>query len=401
VVTSHLPGVYCTIVAQNYLPQALALYESVREQEPDRDVVLLVVDGDRKDLEQGRTRLTVYGRDDMPLSRAEYDNLAMIYDVVELSTAVKPLLMKKLLERYEQVVYLDPDMMVVAPLDDLEPALREHAIVLTPHFLKPIPPASSYISEVHSLTVGIHNLGFCAVSREGADFLDWWWGRLQRECLIYPLLGIFVDQKWTDVGGNLFGAHSLRHFGYNVGPWNLLERFVDKEGEQYVVGDERQPLRLVHFSGFDPKKPEAISERLNADMSAATDSVAFRELSRRYADAVLKAQRAVGRSPQYGFAVDSSGKHIPKRLRRLYRADLLAIGPNDAPLPSAFAAQEREAFRAWRRAAALRKLRLTASDAAIAAKYASPDMFAWFKRTFPNGFTKSRERLLSAGNVRR
>jgi len=395
------PGVYCTIVAQNYLPQALALYESVRFHEPDREFVLLVVDGDRRELEAGRPRLTLLGRGDLGVDEAEYDNLAMIYDVVELSTAVKPLLLRSLLETYEQAIYLDPDMQLVSPLSELEPALRQHPILLTPHFLKPIPPESSYISEVHSLTVGVHNLGFCAVSRDGREFLDWWWSHLQRECLIYPLLGIFVDQKWTDIGGNYFGAHSLRHAGYNVGPWNLFERRIDRgANEMYVVGDGTDALRLLHFSGFNANDPEAISERLSADMRDATDSEAFRDLSREYATTVLRIERELGPAPQYGFAKDSGGKGLSKRLRRQYRADLLSSdGP--APLPSAFSSSDRDAFAEWRRKARIRKFRLTAGDLAIAAKYALPDTFGWFKRTFPRGFKSSRERLLSAANVRR
>lgn len=393
-------GVYCTIVAQNYLPQALALYESVRLQEPDRDFVLLVVDGDRNDLEVGRPRMTVLGRDDLGIDATEFDNIAMIYDVVELSTAVKPLLLRRLLERYEQAVYLDPDMQVISPLAELESAIRSHSIVLTPHFLRPIPPGSSYITEVHSLTVGVHNLGFCAVGRASREFLDWWWSHLQRECLIYPLLGIFVDQKWTDVGANYFGAHSLRHYGYNVGPWNLLERRIDLGNDEYVVGGTNDALRLLHFSGFNANDPEAISERLSADMHGATDSEAFRDLSRQYAKTVLRIEKELGPAPVYGFANDSRGKAISKRLRRQYRADLLASSV-PAPLPSAFDARAAQDFAAWRRSARIRKVRLTAGDLAIAAKYALPDTFIWFKQAFPAGFKTSRERLLSAANVRR
>lgn len=397
---NRLAGVYCTIVAQNYLPQALALYESVRAQEPNRDFVLLVIDGDRKDLEANRPRLSVLGRGDLGLEAFEFDYLAMIYDVVELSTSVKPLLLRRLLDAYEQAIYLDPDMQVVSPLLELESTVREHGVVLTPHFLKPIPPGSSYISEVHSLTVGVHNLGFCAVGRAGRDFLDWWWAHLERECLIYPLLGMFVDQKWTDVGANYFGAHSLRHAGYNVGPWNLLERHIDRAATGFVVGDEGHALRLLHFSGFNANDPEAISERLTADMHNATDSKAFRELSRDYARTVLRIERELGPTVPYRFNKDSRGKAIAKRLRRQYRADLLAAS-DQTLLPSAFAPEDADAFAAWRQSARVRKLRLAAGDLAIAAKYALPDTFGWFKRTFPKGFKGTRERLLSAANVRR
>lgn len=330
--------VYCTIVAQNYLPQALALYSSIRTHEPATELVLLVIDADRKDLEAGRPGLRVVSAADIGLSPYEFDMVAAIYDVVELSTSVKPLLLRSLLNDHEYAAYLDPDTYLVAPLSDLQSATASNPIQLTPHFLSPIPPGSSYVSEVHSLTVGVHNLGFCAVGRGSEDFLDWWWSHLARECLIYPLLGIFVDQKWTDVGGNLFQAQSLRHPGYNVGPWNLHERTITREGETLIVNGA-WPLRLVHFSGFNPLDPEAISVRLNTDLRGRTGAgEAFAELSREYARIQLEAIAELGNLPGYAYAADSSGKRLNSRLRRSFRADLLDAEKRGERMPSPFSA---------------------------------------------------------------
>ena len=192
-------GIYCTIVAQNYLPQSLVLYDSIRKEEPSRLFVILVVDGNRKELETGRPNLVVVDTTILGLTDREVLDLATIYDVVEFSTAVKPLFLKYLLELDEQAIYLDPDTYVVSPLAELEALIDQHHIVLTPHLLAPIQPGKTFQSEINTLTVGVHNLGFCAVGRGALPFLDWWWSHLERECLIYPLLGLFVDQKWTDI----------------------------------------------------------------------------------------------------------------------------------------------------------------------------------------------------------
>ena len=74
------------------------------------------------------------------------------------------------------------------------------------------------------LLVGVYNLGFCAVDRRAREFLDWWWSHLSNECLYDPLSGLFVDQKWMDIGSTLFEAGNFRHSGYNVGVANLPER---------------------------------------------------------------------------------------------------------------------------------------------------------------------------------
>ena len=398
---ASLRGVYCTVVAQNYLPQALALYSSIREIEPDRDFVILVIDADRQDLELDRPRLRVVSTAVLGLSAGEVRDLAMIYDVVEFSTAVKPLFLKEMLVSYEQAVYLDPDTFLVSPLAELEPLLDEWGIVLTPHFLEPIAPGDSYITEIHSLNVGIHNLGFCAVGRQAVPFLDWWWSHLERECLIYPLLGIFVDQKWTDIGATLFNAHSLRHYGYNVGPWNLHERTFDGEATDWTIQQSGDQLRLFHFSGFDPKDPDAISVRLNVSMKeAGVGSEALSDLSRRYAARVLDAQAILGPNPAYGYANDTRGKVILKRVRRVYRKELLA-GERAHNLPSPFVPSESQAFRHWTRRVWLSKMGMSAGDAAIAVKYAFPDEYNRVRKSLPAQFSWLRKRLLQASRVRR
>ncbi len=394
--------VYCTIVAQNYLPQALALYESVRRHEPEVELVLLVIDADRRDLASNRPGLRVVTSNDLGLTPLEFDYLAGIYDVVELSTAVKPLLLAELLKDFQYAAYLDPDMYLVAPLSELGPALKENSIQLTPHFLHPISPGSSYISEVHSLTVGVHNLGFCAVGRGAEEFLGWWWTHLSRECLIYPLLGIFVDQKWTDIGGNLFNAHSLRHPGYNVGPWNLHERPIRREGDRLLVGPDFDELRLMHFSGFNPKDPDAISVRLSTDLRGKTGvGDAFSELSHEYARVQLAAMKTLGRAPDYAYAVDSAGKAFSTRLRRAYRADLLESEKAGTRMPSPFAESDAEEYARWRRNSWIRRRKIALADAAIAGKYAFPDVFRLVKRRAPKLFQRQRSKLLSAGEVRR
>lgn len=363
------------------------------------ELVLLVVDDVPKDLEESRPGLRVVSTDILGLSEREVLDLATIYDVVEFSTAVKPLLLKALLASYQTAIYLDPDMYVVSPLVELQPLIKSHGIVLTPHFLEPIAPGSSYISEVHSLTTGVHNLGFCGVGRGSEAFLDWWWQHLRRECLIYPLLGLFVDQKWTDIGANLFAARTLKHYGYNVGPWNLHERPVVKKGDGWMIGATGDALRLLHFSGFDPRDPDAVSVRLNINLRGiSAKSDALSELSRDYAQLLLQQIDAIGATQDYGFARDTEGRALTKRVRRAYRKALLTKSDR---LPSPFLLEDATQFRAWKRRSLLSRMSIVLGDSALASKYAFPDEYAKFKKALPGGFNALRERLLAAAEVRR
>jgi hypothetical protein len=397
---------YCTIAAANYLSQTVALYESVQATSPGVPLYTLVVDLEQISLPPVPEGMTIVGLDSIIPDSTERHNMAAIYDVVELSTALKPRLLEELLATHEQVVYLDPDMWLVTPLEELEALIDQHGVVLTPHFLESIPPGERFlpdgqpviVSEVHCLTVGFHNLGFCAVGRGGLPFLQWWWDRLCRECLIYPLFGMFVDQKWTDVGGRLFGAHTLRHYGYNIANHNLHERRFVATENGLRMETSGEPVRLLHFSGFDPHKPEQISDRqtvMLADSGLAFD--AFDAISLDYAASVLRADSQLGELPEYGYARDCTGAALSKRLRRTYRSELLA----GAALPSPFAAEDRKAFVRWRRRSVGKQLGGAALDAAMAFKYAFPDTFGRIKAADPRRFRAIRSRLLDRGRVRR
>lgn len=391
---------YCTVIARNYLPRALALHASIRRHEPHRHLTVLVLDGP-VEVPAGRsTGLSAVGPEILGLPERRFLELATAYDVIELATAVKPLLLARLLESHERVAYLDPDTFLVSPLAELEGEVdRAGGLLLTPHFLEPIPPDSSYISEIHSLTVGAYNLGFCAVGRGAEPFLDWWWSHLESECLIYPLLGLFVDQKWADIGTVLFPSAPLRHYGYNVGTWNLGERELAGTAEEPVMRATGEPLRLMHFSGFDPDQPTELSSRLGfstADLRAS--SRVLEELCLVYAKEVVAARSDVGPPPPYAFAHDTRGRPLTKRVRRAFRTARLG---GDETLPLPFVAAEADQFNRWRRRALGVVVRQLAADAAIATKYVLPDEYARFRRRMPRGFTRLRADLLRAGRVRR
>lgn len=391
---------YCTIVARNYLPQALALKSSIERHEPGRRLTILVLDGDVQLPAHRREGTEIVRPKFLGLPERRFLELATVYDVVELATALKPLLLQKLLEAFKRVVYLDPDTFVVSPLSELTQAIDSSGgVLLTPHFLEPIPPESADVSEIHSLTVGAYNLGFCGVGRAGLPFLSWWWSHLENECLIYPLLGLFVDQKWADVGSVLFPTAPLRHYGYNVGPWNLHERDLAGTAADPRIRSTGEPLRLFHFSGFDPDNPTELSSRLGFSTSSLRSSNAIIEaLCTAYGNAVLASRRDIGPSVPYAYAHDVRGRYLTKRLRRVFRAQRLSA---DYLLPLPFLDSETDAFVRWRRRQHRATLNQIFADMAIAAKYVLPDEYAQLRKYLPRAFLSLRLRLLANSRVRR
>src|SRR5262249_24027928 len=134
------------------------------------------------------------------------------YDVTELCTAVKPSFLSLLLDRYaDGIIYFDPDILILKPLDELKALWRRADIVLTPHLLQPIPADGCKPTEQDIMLAGAYNLGFIAVrkSAETAEFLRWWNDRLRDGCRIDPARGLFTDQKWIDLVPGLFPSAGI------------------------------------------------------------------------------------------------------------------------------------------------------------------------------------------------
>jgi hypothetical protein len=228
------------------------------------------------------------------------------------------------------------------------------------------------------------------VDRRSEEFLSWWWGHLSRECLHEPLAGLFVDQKWVDVGGGFFGATSLQHRGYNVSIANLHERPVDRDENGYFIAGTDDRLRLFHFHSFDPRRPEELTTRV-ALHDGRTEQEQLRALALEYADAVLANEQVIGQQPAYRYASDSTGRRITRRMRHAYR---VASQAEPGSLPSPFVAAEAEDYERWRRSARGLAGRLMLSDVAKAMRMALPEEYERVKKRVPGLATSLRGRFV-------
>jgi hypothetical protein len=95
---------------------ARVLAESFYFHHPDGTFVVLLIDDEHRQLEPGEGRIVWRRLHDSGLDGQEIRRLAAIYDVRELSTAVKPLLLRHLLDAgADTVIYLDPDVRSTIP----------------------------------------------------------------------------------------------------------------------------------------------------------------------------------------------------------------------------------------------------------------------------------------------
>jgi hypothetical protein len=244
-----------TSVCSNYIPKAQVLAESLKRHNPD---VTFIIGLTERSAPAVATECP--GCDGVILSSdmgiESFDAFIFKHSIVEASTAVKGHIFLELLRRYpheQEFVYLDPDIQVFGPLDELKDALSCHDIVMTPHLCEPEDELFAIMdNEICALKHGVFNLGFLAIRRteESQRFIQWWSDRLLEFCYADIPGGLFTDQRWMDLAPCFFDVHVFRHAGYNVAPWNLSKRKVvfGPDGQPMVNG---LPLRFFHFSGFD------------------------------------------------------------------------------------------------------------------------------------------------------
>lgn len=310
----------CTIVSPNYHKFVRTLCDSYRRHHPDDDFFVLIVadlDASAKSSFEGHGYTPVLPQE---LGLPDLRSHAMKFDILELNTNVKPSFLKFLLAQgFDEILYLDPDIFVYAPLDPVFDALGSSTAVLTPHMTAPVDDGK-LPSEQEILYNGTYNLGFIALRRgeETMRLLDWWEARCLSLGFSEGRTGLFVDQKWMNLAPGLFeGVTVLRHPGCNMGAWNLHERTLGVVEDGYRVNAGHR-LCFFHFTGVELDDPESISR--NTDRFTLRERPDLSRLMREYKAAV---QRNAGTSIDtmpYGFDRLSDGTVITRLARRIYAA---------------------------------------------------------------------------------
>ena len=303
-----------TIVSANYIAFAATLMQSIRRFHPDvpRFIILSDAMHDFGDLDLAAE---VIACDDLGIHLI--GNMKLWYSVIEFNTAVKPFTFRHLFtERgFGQVVYLDPDIQLYAPMEQVFDGLAEHSLVLTPHMMKPLQDGK-HPSDLSIMKSGVYNLGFAAIKNDedGCRLVDWWCDRLFAHCRVDVAGNIFTDQRWMDLAPVFVERpFILRHPGYNVAYWNLVHRGVDlgPNGEWRANG---LPLVFFHFSGIKPEDPTVFSKHQNRFTIETLGMVA--QLCDEYRARVLANGWLTHNKIPYAYAKFPDGRPILDTMRR-------------------------------------------------------------------------------------
>jgi hypothetical protein len=326
--------VVLTLCSANYLAHAKTLGDSLREHHPDFHFVIGLVD--RVPLEIAPSYWQPFELIPVEqLGLPQFDDMARKYNVVELNTAVKPFYVAFLYERdpaVQEVIYLDPDILVCGSFKPLLATLKTAPIALTPHSCTYDNSAASLHYEKVMLWAGVFNLGFIATTRseETFTFLKWWQVRVQDHCFYRPgVAGSFFDQLWMGLAPVYFpGVRVERDPGYNMCYWNHFERRLSFRDGKYLVND-RHDLIFFHFSGYRPEHPEVSVTRATEPVSSFDERPDLRPIYDDYRSRLLANRYTSIRSIPWQFAPDpeAPSKRTAKTLMKRAVKGLVARLP--------------------------------------------------------------------------
>lgn len=311
-------------------------------------MTVLVLDDLEQVIDSNTEPFDVVRLDVLDAPMEELHAMAAMYSVLEFATSLKPLFLRYLLDQHQgPALYLDPDVLVTAPLDGVA-AATDQGVVLTPHLLSALAADGSLPNERSILVAGTYNLGFIAVGQRARPFLDWWDARLRRECVVDVAGGLFVDQRWIDIAREMFDFAVLRDPGLNVAYWNVDQRSLREQDGRYLVGDG-EPLRFFHFSGFSCDEPHLLSKYQGRNprtlLSGHPD---LRRLCDSYAERLRAQGWAQYHGRPYGFGVTSAGIAVDAAVRHAYRVGVSRWDRGLEPVPpSAFSRAAAADVIAW------------------------------------------------------
>lgn len=305
-----------TSCASNYIPKARVLATSVKKFHPEIDMFLLVTDK----LPQGFSLENeafdkIVAAEDLGIEN--FEQWIFGHRIVEACTAVKPFMLRHLLEQgYEQVIYFDPDIAIFTTLESVFDGLNKGSVVMTPHINVPETTLEAIKdNELNSLKHGLYNFGFVAVNNDktGKAYANWWAERCYFRCFDDIAGGNFTDQKWNDLVPIFFdNVYLLKDSGCNLATWNYAQRKLEGSLKDGITANG-DALVFHHFTGFDSGAHLLMRDKYGKDMPAAL------ELSHWYVDACNEYSEEKLEAVPWAYGFYDNGEPVQAHHRKLYR----------------------------------------------------------------------------------
>lgn len=236
---------FCTIASPDYLPFVQTLCNSLRTQNSDTVLHVLLTAKDKPDAADGI--LHYYVPEDLSGETALEIVHKYHLNNDHLRWALKPAFLSHLLAEHDKVIYLDNDIYFYKSFDFLFEQLDQCSLLLTPHYFPfyPYPNEELFKSNYQ---IGLFNAGFIGASKKANSILKWW-----SDACLYNIEnnfseGYFVDQRYLDLSIIIDeGVRILRHPGCNVGSWNMHQSRRSNVNGEILIGG-KYPIVFIHFN---------------------------------------------------------------------------------------------------------------------------------------------------------
>ena len=339
-----------TVATMRTLARTRALVASLRRNQPDWPVSVLLIGGEAAVAAVARAEPSITIDSVSKLLDVDVETLLARHDEEDLTILLLPHVLLRMLEQLAQpVVHLPGSAWLLGDLQPLETQLRSSGVVLVPRTSLDVPDDGLEPSHEQLELAGRIDPTVMAVDGGAAahEFLTWWSAHVEQALGSLDALSVGdrpEDRPWLsrflELAPARFSTGVLEDPGCNLSLWNL-DRHTLEEGSSGVVVDRRSPLRFLNLPGFDPDRPYRLAA--NASRARVSRSPILRALCERYSQELrdqgwndAEHRHEVGRRLFGGLVYDDA-------LRAIY-GRALALGEDFGDL---FGEAGTAAFLAW------------------------------------------------------
>lgn len=227
---------FYAVYSHEYYSRFLVLYRSIRKFHPDSGLFLYGWNTDLKP-------------DDNNIVFTRVNNNCN--DPREVFNDMQPREILRLFsEGIENIVAIGSDCELFAPLTEIEDALKEYDVILTPNIA--CPSKGDQISLTGLWQVGMINGDFIAIKNtdNSKKILEWYGEVCSKYFINNTSRGLFYNQIWISMIPFLFdGVKILRNRSYNTAYWNIMDYDFNYTDKKYYTPDGE--LKFFHYSGYD------------------------------------------------------------------------------------------------------------------------------------------------------
>lgn len=228
---------YCAYTDKTYLPQELALHESMEAHCRPYHLWVLALDEDTWTI---LARLNLPNVTTVHLGAVETSSLRKARTNrtwLEYMWTITPTWMLYVLHAVEVVAYMDSDCYFFGSPQQVFYEIGDAPLGITPHRF----PDYAKKFEIN----GLYNVGMVYATRDGLPCIREWADQCLAWCYYRAEDGKYGDQKYLDPWPEKYRAHVIDHTGANLAPWNNEQYpYKIKDGKLRVAN---LPVLWFHF----------------------------------------------------------------------------------------------------------------------------------------------------------